>query len=137
MLRYIGRAYRKPSLPTKEGLWEVRVPTGLQDLQIDYLGYVSIHKGLDIRGEGFLDIKLRPEAMELATVVVTANATDENITSTQAGLSSISVRKIGGTARFTRRSGCGSQCVDQRRRFIYREKAVSVSMCAVVRWIRI
>ncbi len=76
------------------GVWEMNLPTGQHDLQIQYIGYGSFSRRFDIVGDGFLDIKLRQEATDLATVIVLAEANDDNVSSTQAGLSTFSVRRI-------------------------------------------
>lgn len=76
------------------GVWEFEVPAGQHDLQIQYIGYGSFSRSFDIVGDGFLDIKLRQEATDLATVIVLAEANDDNVSATQAGLSTFSVRRI-------------------------------------------
>ena len=76
------------------GVWELAVPTGQHDLQIQYIGYGVFSRSFDIQGNGFLDIKLRQEATDLATVIVLAEANDDNVSSIQAGLSTFSVRRI-------------------------------------------
>jgi hypothetical protein len=77
------------------GLWETNIPPGNQyELQIQYIGYGSFSRQFQIIGDGFLDIKLLPVATDLATVIVLAEAQDDNVSSTQAGLSTFSVRSI-------------------------------------------
>lgn len=76
------------------GVWEMNLPSGQHDLQIQYIGYGTFSRSFDIVGDGFLDIKLRQEATDLATVIVLAEAKDDNVSSTQAGLSTFSVRRI-------------------------------------------
>ncbi|MEL7221974.1 MAG: TonB-dependent receptor, partial [Bacteroidota bacterium] len=76
------------------GLWEVKIPTGEYRLQIQYIGYNNFERTFAILGDGFLDMKLRQEAFDLATVIVLAEANDDNVTRDQAGLSTISVRRI-------------------------------------------
>lgn len=76
------------------GLWEFKIPTGEHRLQIQYIGYNNFERTFDVQGDGFLDMKLRQEAFDLATVIVLAEARDDNVTSNQAGLSTISVRRI-------------------------------------------
>ncbi|MEL7426965.1 MAG: TonB-dependent receptor [Bacteroidota bacterium] len=76
------------------GVWELDVPIGQHDLQIQYIGYGTFSRRFDILGDGFLDIKLRSEATDLETVIVLAEANDDNVSSIQAGLSTFSVRRI-------------------------------------------
>lgn len=77
------------------GLWEMNIPSGNQyELQIQYIGYGSFSRQFKIIGEGFLDVKLLPEATDLATIIVLAEAQDDNVSNTQAGLSTFSVRSI-------------------------------------------
>jgi hypothetical protein len=77
------------------GLWEMNIPPGDQyELQIQYIGYGSFSRLFKVAGDGFLDIKLLSEATDLATIIVLAEAQDDNVSSTQAGLSTFSVRSI-------------------------------------------
>lgn len=76
------------------GIWELDIPTGQHELQIQYIGYGSFKRTFEVLGDGFLDMKLRQEATDLATVIVLAEANDANVSSTQAGLSTFSIRKI-------------------------------------------
>lgn len=77
------------------GLWEMDIPPGSPyELQIQYIGYGNFSRQFKITGGGFLDIKLLSEATDLATIIVLAEAQDDNVSSTQAGLSTFSVRSI-------------------------------------------
>lgn len=77
------------------GVWEMNIPPGdVYELQIQYIGYGNFSRQFKIVGDGFLDIKLRQEATDLATVIVLAEANDENVSNVQAGLSTFSVRSI-------------------------------------------
>lgn len=95
----IGATVYWPSLEEgtvsdSRGVWELEIPAGQHSLEIQYIGYGTFSRTFEIIGDGFLDIKLRQEATDLATVIVLAEANDDNVSSTQAGLSTFSVRRI-------------------------------------------
>ncbi|MCB0635332.1 MAG: TonB-dependent receptor, partial [Lewinella sp.] len=76
------------------GTWQVQVPPGAYELQINYIGYRPFVRQVEVLGDGFLDIRLSQEATNLEMVIVLAEAPDDNVVAPQVGVTSLSVRQL-------------------------------------------
>ncbi len=77
-----------------DGSFELRLNAGEYLLAVQYIGYLSRTIPIRIISSGTLDLELDRSTILLDEVVVQARALDENIQSTQVGVSRVSIRQI-------------------------------------------
>jgi hypothetical protein len=76
------------------GRFELRLPTGAQQLKVQFIGFEEQHLRVEVFGDGQLPITLRKEAVNLQEVIVQARAPDANVSSVQAGVMRMEVQSM-------------------------------------------
>lgn len=77
-----------------DGRFTTKVPSGTQELLIEYIGYQNYRQTYDIKGSGNLDLRMEKEAVGLDEVTITAQAANSNIEKAQIGVATISAKDI-------------------------------------------
>lgn len=77
-----------------EGLYQINLPTGEQELQVQFVGYQSIARSIIVYSDGSLDLQMAETAVDLGEVVIEAEAADANISGAVAGIEQLDVEAI-------------------------------------------
>lgn len=77
-----------------DGKFTTKVPSGAQELLIEYIGYQNYREVYEVKGNGSLNLKMEKEAIGLDEVTITAQSADANIDKAQIGVATISVTEI-------------------------------------------
>lgn len=76
------------------GTFKTIIPSGTQEILVEYIGYQSLIQAYNIKGSGSMELKLEKEAYSLDEVVITAQAANANVQTVQLGVATISVQEI-------------------------------------------
>lgn len=77
-----------------DGKFTTKVPSGTQELLIEYIGYQSYRQTYDVKGNGNLDLRVEKDAVDLDEVTITAQAANSNVEKAQIGVATISAAEI-------------------------------------------
>jgi len=77
-----------------EGKFTTKVPSGTQELLIEYIGYQNLRQTYDVKGNGNLGLRVEKEAVDLDEVTITAQAANSNVEKAQIGVATISAKDI-------------------------------------------
>jgi len=77
-----------------DGGYQFELPTGEQEIQVQFVGYQSISRTMLVLSDGTMDIAMSGTAVDLSEVVVEAEAADANIGRAQAGVEQLDVETI-------------------------------------------
>ncbi len=77
-----------------DGSYQFELPTGEQEIQVQFVGYQSISRTMLVLSDGTMDIAMAGTAVDLSEVVVEAEAADANIGRAQAGVEQLDVEAI-------------------------------------------
>jgi len=77
-----------------DGSYQFELPTGEQEIQVQFVGYQSISRTMLVLSDGTMDIAMAGTAVDLSEVVVEAEAADANIGRAQAGVEQLDVETI-------------------------------------------
>jgi len=77
-----------------DGKFTTKIPSGTQEILVEYIGYQSLIKRYNIKGSGTIVLRLEKEAYGLDEVVITAQAANANVETVQLGVATISVQEI-------------------------------------------
>ena len=76
------------------GYYSITLPAGEYNIAYDFIGYAEIIKNVDLKASVRLDIKLEESSEIIDEVVLTGVKENENITSTQMSVTSLSSKEI-------------------------------------------
>ncbi len=76
------------------GYFSLTLPDGEYTFEVSYLGYITQSISVKLFTNRQINFKLEPNATELQDVVITAQARNHNITSTEIGLEKLEVKEI-------------------------------------------
>jgi hypothetical protein len=76
------------------GYFSLSLPDGKYNFIISYLGYTNKIVELKLASNRQIDIKLDPNATELEDIVITAEAKNQNITSSEIGMEKLQIKDI-------------------------------------------
>ncbi|MCB0549559.1 MAG: TonB-dependent receptor [Phaeodactylibacter sp.] len=76
------------------GRFELNLPTGQHELQVQYVGYAPLQRTVKVYGNGELRLALRSAATNLAEVLVKAESTDANVSNARIGVTRLEVKSI-------------------------------------------
>lgn len=76
------------------GKFELALPFGKHDMEIQYIGYQAIKLQLGLYEDATADFQLEQLALNLNEVIIRAKADDSNVRSTQVGVENLSVKSI-------------------------------------------
>ena len=88
----------------ENGNFELEVPSGKQELSVQYVGYTELIQVLSVRSNGRLELQLEKAAINLDEVIVEAQAPDANVENVQIGVTHLDVKAIKKLPAFFRRS---------------------------------
>jgi len=77
-----------------DGRYAIPLPTGDQELRVQFVGYQNISKEILVLSDGELDIRMTNTAVNLSEIVVEAEAADANIDRAQAGVEQLDIKTI-------------------------------------------
>lgn len=77
-----------------DGKFTTKVPSGVQELLVEYIGYESYRQTYDVNGNGIIDLRIEKEAVDLDEVTITAQAANSNVEKAQIGVATISAKDI-------------------------------------------
>lgn len=77
-----------------DGSYELNLPTGEQEIQIQFVGYQNISRTMLILSDGTMDVNMASTAVDLSEIVVEAEAADANINRANAGVEQLDVEAI-------------------------------------------
>ena len=77
-----------------QGIFNLQLPPGAYTLTVQYIGYQERQIPIRVISSGTLDLQLNKSSILLDEIVVEAKKRDENIQSTQVGVSRLSIREI-------------------------------------------
>jgi len=77
-----------------QGRFDLSLPFGLHQIDIQYIGYQSIKLQLGLYENALQDFKLEQLIVNLEEVIIKAKADDTNVRSTQVGVENLSVKSI-------------------------------------------
>lgn len=78
----------------EDGRFELILPPGQHELQVQYIGYASQSNPIKVYGNGDLRLALRAAATDLAEVLVKAEANDVNVSGARIGVTRLEVKSI-------------------------------------------
>jgi hypothetical protein len=87
-------ALEKTVTTNEKGNFQINVPPGNNLLEISYVGYETKRMILYVYAGGVINIQLTPDAYELDEVLITGEASDENIQSVMIGITTLKSREI-------------------------------------------
>lgn len=76
------------------GFYSISLPAGNYDVEYSYIGYATQTKPVDLTQNQTLNIELGEGANELVEVVVTSEAEDKNVTTTEMSVNKIGMKTI-------------------------------------------
>lgn len=76
------------------GYFSLTLPDGQYTFVVSYLGYSTQSISIKLDNNRQLNIKLEPNSTELDDVIITAQARNNNITSTEIGMEKLEVKEI-------------------------------------------
>ena len=77
-----------------EGKFTTKVPSGTQEILIEYIGFQNYRQTYNVKGNGNLDFRIEKEAIGLDEVTITAQAANSNVEKAQIGVATISAKDI-------------------------------------------
>lgn len=77
-----------------DGSYTIELPTGEQELQVQFVGYQSITRTILVYSDGTMDVRMAETAVDLGEVVIEAEAADANISRAVAGVEQLDVETI-------------------------------------------
>jgi len=77
-----------------DGSFKTKVPSGNQEVLVDYIGYQSLIQLCNIKGSGTIELRLEKQAYGLDEVIITSKAANSNVEAVQLGVASISIKEI-------------------------------------------
>ncbi|NRB65444.1 MAG: carboxypeptidase-like regulatory domain-containing protein, partial [Saprospiraceae bacterium] len=77
-----------------DGSYELNLPTGEQEIQIQFVGYQNISRTMLILSDGTMDVNMASTAVDLSEIVVEAEAADANVNRANAGVEQLDVEAI-------------------------------------------
>lgn len=77
-----------------DGSYTIELPTGEQELQIQFVGYQSIIRKILVYSDGSMDVQMAETAVSLGEVVIEAEAADANIQRAQVGVAQLDAETI-------------------------------------------
>jgi len=77
-----------------DGSYSIELPTGEQELQVQFVGYQSITRKILVYSDGVMAMQMTETAVDLGEVVVEAEAADANISRAVAGVEQLDVEAI-------------------------------------------
>jgi len=77
-----------------DGFFQFSVPAGTHNVNISYIGYISLEQPISFAGDVKKVFKLNPAVIESETIVSVAERPDQNIVSTQMSAATIDVQAI-------------------------------------------
>jgi hypothetical protein len=78
----------------KEGNFKIKIPTGINLLEISYVGYETQKLLLRVLGDAGVVLKLVPEAYELDEILITGETADDNVQTVIMGVTRLRPREI-------------------------------------------
>ncbi len=76
------------------GYYSLSLPAGTYNLKIQYIGYQSTDKKIELKADIKLNIELNPASESLEEVVVTAEGANANVTKTQMSVAKINPKDV-------------------------------------------
>lgn len=77
-----------------DGSYELELPTGEQEIQVQFVGYQSIFRTMLVLSNGTMNVSMANTAVDLSEVVVKAEAADANIGRATAGVEQLDIESI-------------------------------------------
>jgi len=77
------------------GFYSLSLPEGPYSIKVSYIGYESTERTMTLDKNQLLNIEISPSVMALNEVVVSSKRDDINISSAEAGLEKIDLKKVG------------------------------------------
>lgn len=77
-----------------EGGFEVEIPTGAYEMNVQYVGYQEIVEVVQVFSDGEINLKMATDAVQLQEVVVEAQGPDANVQNAQIGVERLDVGEI-------------------------------------------
>ena len=75
------------------GYYSLTLPAGTHEITYSYVGYETVTRTIELTEDLTLDVELSEGSVALTEVVVTAEAEDENITSTEVSVNTIDMKQ--------------------------------------------
>ncbi len=76
------------------GFYSITLPSGFHTVRFQYVGYESIEKKIDLKGNIKIDVELQEKNYEIGNVVVTGERPDRNVTSVDMGNVKMSPKEV-------------------------------------------
>ncbi len=77
-----------------DGRFRAKIPSGIQEVLVEYIGYQNFIQNYNIKGNGSIEIRLEKQAYGLDEVIVTSKAANSNVESVELGLATLSIQEI-------------------------------------------
>jgi len=77
-----------------DGNFKTKIPSGAQEILIEYIGYQNYRQVYEIKGNGAINLRMEKEAVGLDEVTITAQSADANIEKAQIGVATLSIKDI-------------------------------------------
>lgn len=77
-----------------DGRYAIELPTGEQELQVQFVGYQSVTRSILVYSDGTMDVQMAETAVDLGEVVIEAEAADANVSRAVAGVEQLDVEAI-------------------------------------------
>ena len=76
------------------GFYSITVPKGTYTFEVSYIGFETSVQQIDLNENKRIDIELNEEQTRLQEVVITAEAADKNVTSTEMSVAELDIKTV-------------------------------------------
>ena len=88
------KALNVGSISNEYGFYSVSVPPGNYEVEYSYLGFATQTQTIDLQSNQTIEIELSESATQLVEVVVTSEAEDKNVTTTEMSVNKLPIKTI-------------------------------------------
>jgi len=76
------------------GFYSLTLPGGTQQIKVQFIGYRTISRTVELRADQSLNFKLKPQSTELEAVEVVSERADENVSSVEMSVAKLDVKEV-------------------------------------------
>lgn len=85
---------QKGATSNEYGFYSISIPPGVYNLEYSYIGFETVKREVDLKENTTITIEMGGGAIDLVEVVVTSEAEDQNVTTTEMSVNKLDIRTI-------------------------------------------